>query len=404
MSKSQPHLTIHYDRPVSHQGVPGGETRFVLPKFLKKLTKTIKLLDLKITPRTTQGVEVPCYWAALGGAYNLVGRSQVRLDGVESSYFYTPQVMSFMVPSAGNNDQQKCVFSQLHGTGNNILYNANSKKLYLERYPVSQYPSEIRLSLLNNFLANIGCAEDQLEIIINWNQDIAKYLIPINPNDTIDPAKTTIDLPYISYETYDHSSIQQPSKFLYTEIIGEEIAIDPITTDNTQQLVSRLTNSFNQKTIKRILFQTTPQNLFSNSDATNLRSVFGGYLSVAQKNEVVNFIEDGQSVLTNRGVNNDSIKLSTTVDSFGVNSCIASGAHTNVQNPVLTELQGGTNQLNSYFSWGCVDLNRKIESNFQVSYQRSSYTTDYPSLKDGLVLGCYGECQVAWVDGQKVYV
>ena len=403
MLKSQPHLTVHYDRPVSHQGYAGGETRFVLPKFIKKLTKTIKLLDISIIPRNQAGVVVPCYWSALGGAYNVIGRSQVRIGGVEAAYHYTPGVMSFLVPSAGNNDQQKCVYSQLHGTGNNILYDAETKKLFLDRYQVSEYSSEIRLSLLNNFLANIGCAEDQLEIIINWNTDLSKYLVPVDPNAVIDPVQTTISLPYISYESYDHSSMSQPSKFLYTEIVGEEILIDAIS-NNAQQLITRLTNSFNQKTIKRILFQTVPQNILTNGDCAKLRGVFGGVLSMAQKGEVVNFIEDGQSVLTSRGVQNDAIKLSTTVDSFGVNASIASGAHTNVSVPVLSELQGGTNQLNSYFSWGCVDLDRRIESNFQVVYQRTADSANYPSLKDSLVLSCYGECQVAWVDGQKVYV
>lgn len=405
---SLPQTLCHFDRPVSHNQT---ETRFQIAKFSKKLSKTFKLLDVIVHPN------VPCYWAALAGAYNVIGRMQIRIDGVEASYYYTPEASSFLLPSAGDNDVQKCIYSQLHSSGNNVVYNPNTKVLELQRNQVDLYPAELRLAVLSNFLANIGCITDSVEIIINWNTDITKYLIPIDPDDVL--TSVDIQMPYLAYETYEHSNMSQPEKFLFTEIIGEEVLIPAIGASNTQQLVSRLTNSFNQKLVKRILFQTTPQTLYNanpsldanpSSDCEALYSVFGSYLSMAQKGEIINFVEDGEAVLTSRGVQNDAIKLATTVDSFKVNSSIVSGAHTHTNTPQLSELNqvisGSANQqLNSFFSWGCVNLNRRVENNFQVSYQRTSDDKDvYPCLEQPLILGCYGECQVAWVNGQKVYV
>jgi hypothetical protein len=403
MNKQPPQTLVHYDRPVSHSQT---ETRFLIPKFTKKLSKTMKLLDIVVQP------DVPCYWSALAGAYNVVGRMQIRVAGVEASFYYSPEVMSFLLPSAGSNDVQKCLYSQVHATSNNVVYNANQKRLELQQQAVDFNPAEIRLAVLSNFLASIGCIEDDVEIIINWNADFKKYLIPIDENDTL--TSINIQMPYLSYETYEHSNMKQPEKFLYTEIVGEQILIPEIVGNNTSQLVSRLTTAFNEKTIKRILFQNIPQSLETYSplkDTKALYKIFGSYLSVPQINEIINFIENGESVLTNRGVQNDAIKLATTVDSFGVNACIVSGAHTHLKQSQLFELDKvilneSAKQLNGFFSWGCVNLNKKIQNNFQITYQRTSApdATLYPTLSDNLIIGCYGECQVAWVDNQKVYV
>lgn len=400
----------HYDRPISHSQT---QTRWVIPAGRKVSAPSMKLLDIKLNPNH------PCYYAALVGAYACVKRFQLRVNKQEVNYYFSPEVLPYILASNADNEAQRGVMSVLHGTGNNVVYDPETKLLTLQRPLVDSQKAEIRLPLLSGFLNAIGVLEDEVEIIIDWETTaFDKFLCPA---DTAVPVTSiTIEPPYLSYETLEGSSLSQPDKIQFVELVPDQFLIPAITTNSTQVTAPLIrSNAFNKKVIGKMLFVSTPSSLaqaLPNADAKALFALFGSYLSVPMSHESFNVSLDGVGLLTMLNVNNDATKLAITVDAFGkVQPHAVSLAHVHSKNPILKELDveivnppiaPGFPQLNGFFSYGAVELNQRVTQELAVTYQRKSDSlTIYPSLAESMVLHAIGECHCMWSrSGGKVYI
>jgi hypothetical protein len=389
----------HYDRPIAHTQT---QTRWVIPAGRKISAPSMKLLDIKLNPNQQ------CYYAALIGAYGCIRRLQLRVNKKEVNYYFSPEVLPYILASNADNELQKGVMSVLHGTGNNVAYDQATKLLTLQRSLVDSQKSEIRLPLLSGFLNAIGILEDEVEIIIDWassGSELGKYLCPVDPNVPV--TAINIEAPYLSYETLEGSSLSQPEKINFVELVPDQFIIPAITTDNTQATAPIIrSNAFNKKVIGKILFVSVPSSVSQgvpNGDTENLFNLFGSFLSMSQSAESFNVNIDGVGLLTMLNVNNDSTKLGITIDAFNkVQPHAVSLAHVHSKNPVLKELNDvtvdhGVPVLNGYFSYGAVELNQRVNQELSVVYQRrSADNTLYPSLGESMVLHAIGEVHCVW--------
>lgn len=389
----------HYDKPISHTQQ---QTRWVIPAGRKVSAPSMKLLDIKLNPNQ------PCNYAALIGAYACIHRLQLRVNKQEVNYYFSPEVLPYILSSNADNELQKGIMSVLHGTGNNVVYDQVSKLLTLERSLVDSQKAEIRLPLLSGFINAIGVIEDEVEIIIDWQSsasDFVKYLCPVDA--AVPVTSINIEAPYLSYETLEGSSLSQPEKIQFVELVPDQFLIPAINDPNTQVTAPIIrSNAFNKRTIGRLMFVSVPSSLSQavpNPDTKALFATFGSYLSVPMSNESFNVALDGVSLLTMLNVNNDSTKLAITIDAFGkVQPHAVSLAHVHSKNPVLKDLDvvitGGANpQLNGFFSYGAVELNQRVTQELTVTYQRKSETNSvYPSLAEQMVLHAIGEVYCAW--------
>lgn len=389
----------HYDKPISHTQQ---QTRWVIPAGRKVSAPSMKLLDIKLNPNQS------CYFASLIGAYACVRRLQLRVNKQEVNYYFSPEVLPYILSSNADNEGQKGIMSVLHGTGNNVVYDPATKFLTLERSLVDSQKAEIRLPLLSGFINAIGVLEDEVEIIIDWassSSDFTKYLCPVDVNVPV--TAINIEAPYLSYETLEGSSLSQPEKIQFLELVPDQFLIPAITTPSTQVTAPIIrSNAFNKKVIGKMLFVSVPQSLAQatpNPDAEALFNVFGSYLSVPMSNESFNVSLDGVSLLTMLNVNNDATKLAITIDAFGkVQPHAVSLAHLHSKTPVLKDLDvvitGGSNpQLNGFFSYGAVELNQRVNQELTVTYQRKSETNSvYPTLAEQMVLHAIGEVHCMW--------
>jgi hypothetical protein len=389
----------HYDKPISHTQQ---QTRWVIPPGRKLSAPSMKLLDIKLNPNQ------PCHFASLIGAYGCVRRLQLRVNKQEVNYYFSPEVLPYILSSNADNEMQKGIMSVLHGTGNNVIYDPVTKFLTLERSLVDSQKAEIRLPILSGFLNAIGVLEDEVEIIIDWSSsasDFTKYLCPVDA--AVPVTSINIEAPYLSYETLEGSSLSQPEKIQFLELVPDQFLIPAIGANSTQVTAPIIrSNAFNKKVIGKMLFVSVPQSLAQstpNPDAKALFNVFGSYLSVPMSNESFNVSLDGVSLLTMLNVNNDATKLGITVDAFGkVQPHAVSLAHVHSKNPVLKDLDvvitGGANpQLNGFFSYGAVELNQRVNQELTVTYQRKSETNSvYPTLAEQMVLHAIGEVNCMW--------
>jgi hypothetical protein len=199
---------IHYDLPISHSQT---QTRWVIPRGSSVSSVSMKLLNLQLNP------DKPCYFSALLGIYACVSRLQLRINKKEIDYYFSPEALPYILASSADNEGQKGIFSVLHNTGNNLSYDEASKLLTFERAPVDSTTCEIRLALLSNFLKVVGVIDDEIELIIEWNSNVQKYLLPINSVDVV--SSITITPPYLSYETMEGTNLKQPTKFLFNELL-----------------------------------------------------------------------------------------------------------------------------------------------------------------------------------------
>jgi hypothetical protein len=393
--------TIHYDRPIAHTKK---QTRWLIPRGSKVSSVTMKLLDIKLNPNKE------CYFAALVGVYGCVQRLQLRVNKQEIDYYFSPEVLPYILASSADNEGQKGVFSVLHNTGNNIAYDPTTKELTLERNVVDSKTCEIRLNLLSNWLQTVGVIDDEVEIIIDWNQDVKKYLLPKAPLDVV--TDFNIEAPYLSYETLEGTNLKQPEQFVFTELVPDQWVIPAIVGNGKTTSTTVRSNAFNEKTINRILLANVPQSIQNKTpgkDATALYRLFGSYLSVPQVGEVFQVGIDGEAILTIRNVQNDAVKLSMAIDSFGVYPHAVSLGHLHTKTPVLQELVANVvgeavPQLNGFFSYGVVDLYQRINKELQFVYQRTSVNSSYPTLQEQMIIYAIGEVRCAFVKGQKVYV
>jgi hypothetical protein len=371
----------------------------------------MKLLDVKLNPNQD------CQYSALIGVYGCVKRLQLRVNKQEVNYYFSPQVLPYILSSNADNELQRGVMSVLHSTGNNVVYDQASKLLTLERSLVDSQKAEIRLPLLSGFLNAIGVIEDEIEIILDWASsasEFVKYLCPVDPEAPV--TSINIEAPYLSYETLEGSSLSQPDKIQFIELVPDQFIIPAISTSTTQVTAPIIrSNAFNKKLIGRMLFVNVPSSIDQadpNPDSEALFSVFGSYLSVPMSHESFNVALDGVSLLTMLNVNNDSTKLAITVDAFNkVQPHAVSLAHVHSKNPILKDLDvvitGETDpQLNGFFSYGACELNQRVNQELAITYQRKSAdNTLYPTLAESMILHAIGEVHCAWVKGQgKVYL
>jgi len=398
----------HYDRPIAHTQT---QTRWVIPAGRKISAPSMKLLDIKLNPNQ------PCNYAALIGAYGCVRRLQLRVNKKEVNYYFSPEVLPYILSSNADNEAQKGVMSVLHGTGNNVAYDQATKLLTLQRSLVDSQKAEIRLPLLSGFINAIGVIEDEVEIIIDWAStasEYVKYLCPVDPDVPV--TSINIEAPYLSYETLEGSSLSQPDKVQFVELVPDQFIIPAITTDDTQVTAPIIrSNAFNKKLIGKMLFVSVPSSISQGlpaPDAEALFGVFGSYLSVPMSRESFNVNLDGVGLLTMLNVNNDATKLAITIDAFNkVQPHAVSLAHLHSKNPVLKELDvvitGGANpQLNGFFSYGAVELNQRVNQELSVVYQRrSDDNAVYPTLGSQMILHAIGEVHCAWSrQSGKVYL
>jgi len=395
MSLSQ----CHYDKPQSHGTT---QTRWVLNAGKKIYAPSIKILDLKVKPNTD------CYFPALVGAYGAIKRVQIKLDNRLVDVWYAQEILPLLVAGLGDNEHQKCINRALFSSGNNVVYDTKSKQLALDR-PLIQAgenatTSSLKLVVFSDLLNAIGVINSSMEIIIDWETNVKSLFCPVLGATA--PTSFVIDAPYLAYETLN-GEYEQPEKVPFRQWVEDRFTAPALAGDNQQSRYEVRSNAFQNKTIGRVLLVNTPQcieNGTANVDIAQLYSVFGKYMSVPMKLENYNLAKDGRLIFSLRNVNNDAVKLSTTVDAWG-SAVFATNGHFHSVKPMLVELQAGTAILNGFASYGSVEINDFVSKELQMTYMRNSdVNATFPSLAESLVISAVAEVKCMLVNGQKVYV
>lgn len=391
----------HYDKPQSHSLV---QTRWVLPAGKKIYAPSMKLLDLKVKPNKNS------YYPALTGAYSCIKRVQIKLDNRLVDVWYAQEVLPLLVAQLGDNEKQRCMNRSLFSSGNNVVFDSVNKGLTLDRPLISAGDAassqQLKLVVFSDLLNSIGVVNSSMEIIIDWESDVKKLFCP---EVISDPATSfTIDAPYLSYETLN-GDFEEPDKVPFRQWVEDRFTVPAISADNAMQRYEIRSNAFNNKTIGRVVLVNTPQSI-ENGQATNeieqLFSIFGKYMSVPMKMENYNVAKDGRLIFSLRNVNNDAVKLSTVLDSWGNASFVTNG-HIHSKQSVLVEIPTATGAkvLNGFASYGSVELNDFVSKELQVTYMRNSdVNADFPSLGSLLTISAIAEVKCMLVNGQKVYV
>jgi len=393
MSLSQ----CHYDKPQSHAGTGTvKQTRWVLPAGKKIYAPSIKVLDLKIKPNQD------AYLPALVGAYAAVKRVQLKLDNRLVDIWSAQSVLPLLIAGSGDNEKQRGINKMLYASGNNVIYDNISKLLSFDRPVItgdgSPITTQVKLPVYLDLLNNIGIIESAIEIIIDWETDMSKLFLPVDPSNPI--TDYSIDAPYLAYETLN-GDFKQPDKVPYRMRLEEQLAV-PAIASSTQQRYEVRSNAFNQKTVGRVLLSNVPANVSTAADVAQLYSVFGSYMSTPMKQENFNVAKDGRLIFSLRNVNNAAVKLSAVHDAWG-QSVFVTNAHEHVNASVLKELQGAA--LNGYASYGAVEINDHISKELQITYMRmSDDNIAYPSLGSLLTINAVAEVKCELVGGLKVYV
>lgn len=388
---------VFYNKPQSHSQV---QTRWVIPSGSKINAASMKLLDLKLNPNQ------PCYFSALIGVYACIKRFQLRVNKQEVNYFFSPQVLPYILASNADNEYQRGVMSVLHGTGNNVVYDEASKLLTLERSLVDTKTVEIRLALLSGFLNAVGVLEDEIEILIDWDSTgFTKYLCPVDVENPV--TSINIEAPYLSYEVLINSPLSQPESFQFVELTPDQWYIPAIATSNTQVTAPIVrSNAFNKKVIGRLMLINQPSSIAQATphiDTEALFSLFGSYMSVPMKSESFQISLDGVGLFTMLNVENLALKLALAVMAFNnVQPHAVSLGHINSKNPILKELVANVigetvPQLNGFFSYSAVELNQRVNQELALTYSRASDDNNiYPTLSESMILHAIGEVHCVW--------
>lgn len=380
---------IFYDRPSSHSSV---QTRWTIPGGKRILSSSIKILDLGIV------LDEECYFPALVGAYGLIKKVQVRLNNRLVDIWNAQQILPLLISLSGDNEHQVGINSVLFGSGNNVKYDSPSKLLSLERETVTGKKYSLKLSVYSDLCNNIGLINDPLEIIVDWESDVMKCTVPVDPET---PA-TSLEVltPYLSYETLNDESRQQPNEVPYRMWVLDQFAIPEVDASDTNQQYEIRSNAFNNHVVGRLVLTNQP--LSFGEDMTELYNVFGVYQSTPMAKENFNIAVDGKSILTFRNVNNNATKASLLVDAFG-SSVFSTNAHIHsVQSPLL-ELQGAL--LNGYASYGCAEINGRVAKELALTYRRASDdNVTYPTLGSAFIINCIAEVKCVLKDGLKSYL
>jgi hypothetical protein len=385
---------IFYDKPSSHSNI---QTRWTLPAGKHIYAPSIKILDLGIV------LDELSYFPALVGAYGLIKKVQVRLNNRLVDIWNAQQLLPLLVALSGDNEKQVGINSVLYGSGNNVNYDPVSKLLQLERDLVHDKKYSLKLSVYSDLLNNIGIITDALEIIVDWETDLKKCTVPLDP--ATPPTTIEVLAPYLSYETFNDPAYTQPSEVPFRMWVLDQFSIPAIETSNTQQQYEIRSNAFNNHVVGRLVLVNTPAALTVGTpdiDMEELYNVFGFYQSTPMAKENFNIAVDGKSILTFRNVNNNATKASLLADAFGP-TVFSTLAHVHsVQSPLL-ELQGAV--LNGYASIGCAEINGRVSKELALTYRRSSdNNVTVPSLATALTISCIAEVKCMLKDGLKSYL
>lgn len=387
---------VHYDRPRAHSNT---QTRFIIPRNRKVYTPSIRLLDIVVNPSKD------CYFPALVGAYSLIKRVQVSLNSVPVDLWEAQSSLPFLVAQMGDNEKQRGVVKELYLTGNNLTHDPNTNTMNLDRPLVDSSSASMKMIVYSDLLANLGIANDEIEIIIDWETNLKKCLLPADNGTPV----TSINIPpmYLVYETFV-GDIPQPTQVYFRKWTEEQMVVS-LVANNTLQTVELRSNAFNGKTVSRMLISNIPSSINSSTpkiDSTALYSVFGSYVSIPMVQEAFNIGKNGMTILSLRNVNNDSLKLAMTSDTWG-DSNFVSGAHLHLNTPMLNVLNATFTsglsqipQLNGFASFGSVDISEKITKDMQFSYSRLGNTT-YETLSEQMLLVVDAEVNCV-LDGNKV--
>lgn len=374
--------TTHFDRPVSHNGTKGGQTRWVIPAGRKIVAKSMKVLDLKVNPNQK------CKFSALVGSFGCVRRCQLRVASKEVDNYYAQGILPYIL-SLQENEVQRGINKELFGMGNNVVYDPVSKLLTLDVPVVDSQTVQIPLYVFHDFLNTVGILEESVEIIITWESQMLKFLCPVDPANP--PTNMAIDAPFLCYETVNYD-VKQPKEFIFKKLIQEELVVPAITTNSTSSEVSLRSNAFTQKTVGRVMMVNQPSSIYTQvprADAEQLFALFGGYMSIAMMNQVWNLALDGQNILTFKNVNNLATQLGIVSDAFG-NGHFSTAAHVNTRKSALKELQGSV--LNSYACYSAVELHQMINKDLVLTYRRDTdIMSQSPTLGDELYIQMIGE-------------
>jgi hypothetical protein len=392
---------VHYDKPRSHSNQ---QTRFIIPRNRKVHTTSMRLLDLVVNPNQA------CYFPALVGAYALIKKVQVSVNSVPLDEWMAQSSLPYLVAQMGDNEKQRGIVKELYLTGNNVIHNPVDNTMNLDRPEVDSYSASVKMMVYSDLLANMGICNDEIEIIIDWEDNLGNCLVPVDPAN---PA-TSINIQpmYLVYETFV-GDMAQPSKFFFRKWVEEQMNI-PVGADNTLQTVELRSNAFNQKTISRLMISNLPITFQAgnvNADAVALYRVFSKYCSVPMLQESFNVGKNGETILSLRNVNNDSLKLGMTGDTWGKSNFV-SGAHLHLAVPMLQELNATftptvsatpVQQLNGFASYGSVDISEMVTKDMQFSYTRLA-NSNYPTLKGQMLLVVDAEVNCVYENGQVSYV
>jgi hypothetical protein len=395
---------IHYDQPISHSQK---RTRFLIQANQKVIAESIKLLELKINP-TMSVAGATCTFPVLVGAYGCISKLQVALDGRVVDVWTAQELLPYLIAMSGDNEKNFGLNSVLYGTGNNLELDQASGLLVFNRPVVDSQTVSLKLNVYSDLLKNINVINSKLEIIIDWEQSTKKWLIPsagvVN--------SVNIDPPYISYETLNEN-VEQPKEVSFRQWERDQWIIPQIpTTDETNvlegtvQKVEIRSNGFNNKVIGRMLLSTCPSNvatLTPGDENKDLFGLFAYYMSNSMYNEYYNISKNGRSLLTFRNINNDAVKHALSVDTWG-EGCFATNGHLNSNTSVLKALPAG--KLNSFCSYGCIEINDRVLQDIQFNYSRESpaQLAKTHALVGVLNISAIAEVECILKNGEKEYV
>jgi len=396
---------IHYDQPISHTQ---SRTRFLIHPNQKVIAKSIQILELKINPVMSVG-GATCTFPVLVGAYGCISKLQVALDGRVVDVWTAQELLPYLISMSADNEKNFGINSVLYGTGNNLELDQSTGLLQFNRPVVDSQTVSLKLNVYSDLLNNIDVINRKLEIIIDWEQSLKKWLIPSSGNVT----SVNIDPPYISYETLNQD-VQEPQEVYYRQWERDQWVIPRIPTTDPDDVLAGTTqkeeirsNGFNNKVLGRMLLSTCPTNISQlnpGDEDKDLFKLFAYYMSVPMYNEYYNISKNGRSLLTFRNVNNDGVKHSQAVDVWG-EGCFVTNGHINSNKSVLKALQT-SDILNGFCSYGCVEINDRVLQDLQFNYSRSC-PEDLPkthALVDLLNISAIAEVECVLKNGEKEYI
>lgn len=383
----------HYDKPQSHNAL---QTRWVLPANKKIYAPSLRILDLLINPNQAS------YFPALTGAYSCVKRFQVYLNKKLAHIWNAQEILSMLIAESGDAEKQNSINKILYNTGNNCEFDNDSALLMLNRNPVDTNSVTLKLTVFSDLLNKINIVNDEIEIIVDWEQNLNKMLVPVDPTN---PATSVnIPAPFLSYETIV-TNMEQPKQVIFRNFVRDMLTI-PVAEDGVIESNEIRSNAFNQKRLGRMLFVNIPSSIMGsnpNDDAKNLYNLFGYYMSVPMSRETWNVALNGRNIMTFRNVSNDATKLSFTNDIWG-QAFFVSGGHSHNARSVLKELDDDTSSsLNGFASYGCVELEQFVGKDLALTYTRRG-EADYPTLTEQLNIAVIAEVYCVYENGHVVYL